>query len=91
MLGAPARETNVGRLEKVKKKTYAAAARKKTTNHFFHHSQVVNSSATHAPSMEGVASPRGVQNPMSPQVLTKLSRPPPVHNRTAAKYLPWFD
>ena len=24
-------------------------------------------------------------------VLTKLSRPPPVHNRTAAKYLPWFD
>ena len=31
LLGAPARETNVGRLEKVKKKTYAAAARKKTT------------------------------------------------------------
>ena len=47
--------------------------------------------AIHAPSMEGVASMHGVQNPMSPQVLTKLSRPPPVHSRTAARYLPWFD
>ena len=32
----------------------------------------------------GWASTRGVQRPISPQVLTKLSRPPPVHSRTAA-------
>ena len=24
-------------------------------------------------------------------ILTKLSRPPPVHSRTAAMHLPWFD
>ena len=38
-----------------------------------------------------LASMHGGQRPISPQVLTKLSRPPPVHSRTAAMHLPWFD